>query len=145
MGSNPARVTKERDMWRNEVDFSILHGKTLVEHEVINNTEENDAIKFTFSDGTQYSMHHEQDCCEHVHIEDISGDLDDLIGNPLLIADQRLSGNYDEDNLTKCLDDYEESYTWTFYTFATIKGYVDIRWYGSSNGFYSESVGLYTI
>ena len=110
------------------VEISSLLGKTIISMEL---TE--DEITFRTSDGFTYKMNHEQDCCEDVYIEDICGDINNLIGSPLVMAEE--ATNIDEPK-----DKYDESFTWTFYKFATIKGYVTIRWYGTSNGYYSEEV-----
>src|SRR4051812_6668391 len=113
-------------MWTNDKIEDLL-GKTLVSA-----SQGDDSLLLETQDGQRYSMYHSQDCCESVYIESIVGDLTDLIGNPLLQAEE-VSGA-DE----PALHDYEESYTWTFYKLGTIKGGVVIRWYGSSNGYYSE-------
>jgi hypothetical protein len=85
----------------------------------------------------RYVFFHSQDCCESVSINDIVGDLSDLVGEPLLVAEE-VSG----ESPVGFEDEYHESVTWTFYKFATRKGYVDVRWLGESNGYYSESVDL---
>ncbi len=92
-------------------------------------------LRFHLTDDYYVKMYHSQDCCESVTIEDIVGDLDDLVGTPLLLVEESVSHNNDDN------DSYETS-TWTYYRFRTIKGSVDIRWYGSSNGYYSESVDI---
>lgn len=116
-------------------DINVLIGKTLKECKQGRNK-----IRFLCEDGSEFQLFHNQDCCESVEIESITGDLYDLIGHPILLAEESSSNKNPEGVGVK---EYEpESFTWTFYKFATIKGYVDIRWYGSSNGYYSEKVNF---
>lgn len=106
--------------------FEDLKGKTLQD---IHATD--DQIVFTLTDNTQYKLYHSQDCCEDVHIADINGELMDLIGSPILRA---------EESTSDCIETDESIEQWTFYKLATVNGYVDIRWIGESNGYYSVSV-----
>lgn len=96
-------------------------------------------IIFVCEDGTKYKMYHRQECCEGVTVEDIVGDLNDLIGKKILKAVEVISGENPEG--VDVSDRYQDSFTWTFYHITSEKGDdVTIRWYGESNGYYSESV-----
>ncbi|HLD91051.1 MAG TPA: hypothetical protein VI911_08580 [Patescibacteria group bacterium] len=120
-------------MSRKLINFSELKNVTF---NAIDNTD--DIITFYCDNGDRYEMYHEQDCCEKVYIEDINGNLDDLLNSPILLAEETTNNENPKNT-------YDDSFTWTFYKLATIKGYVDIRWYGESNGYYSESVEVYKI
>lgn len=90
-----------------------------------------DKITIATDRGT-LTMHHYQDCCESVTVEDVVGDPSDLIGGVASIAEVRINekdAEYDHE-------------TWTLYEIRTTKGDITIRWYGTSNGYYSESVDL---
>lgn len=113
-------------------DISVLKGKTLLAIVKSQQPYGDDEIVFTTEEGEEYRMHHRQDCCENVSIEEIHGDLEDLVGHPILTAEERTSDDHIKTDA--------ESQTWTFYELRTIKGSVTIRWYGSSNGYYSEGV-----
>ena len=119
--------------WDKHVEFETLKGKVVTKV-----TQTDDTISFDTSDGSSYLMYHSQDCCENVYVESIVGDLDDLLDSEVLLAEEVVGEN--PEGWTA--DKYAESYTWTFYKLATRKGYVDIRWLGESNGYYSESVNF---
>jgi hypothetical protein len=127
-------------------EFKVLEGQIL--EKISNNGDE---ILF-FTDKDEFKMYHSQDCCESVTVEDICGDTNDLIGSPILLAEE-VSSSEPMPELQAQRDKEKaeaeargrhysgaESETWTFYKLSTIKGSATIRWYGSSNGYYSESV-----
>lgn len=119
--------------WNNERDaaFSELNG--LIIKSIKGMAEGDDVVFIETACGRTFKMYHSQDCCESVYICDVVGDVSDLIDTPILMSEES----------TK--DDPEEEYgigMWTFYKLATIKGYVDLRWYGSSNGYYGVGVGV---
>jgi hypothetical protein len=110
-------------------DFEKLKGKTIVS---VTGLEPNSSkVIFYCSDGTMLTMHHMQDCCEQVWLEDIIGTPENITGVCHYahedIARNPIAG---------------ESGTWTFYNVQTDKGFVTLRWNGESNGYYSESVDL---
>jgi (p)ppGpp synthase/HD superfamily hydrolase len=108
-----------------ELKRKVLNKISVNEHE--------GEIKFFCEDGTEYLMYHSQECCENVSIEEIIGNIEDLIGSPIIMAEESTNSDNPKEHS-------DESFTWTFYKFSTVKGYVTIRWYGESNGYYSESV-----
>ncbi len=116
-----------------EVSIEDMLGETFTK---ITKDKKDGSLKFYTKNGIRYKMYHERDCCETVWLDDINGDLDDLIGSPIVKAESPSSKDW------RAKDEYDESFTWTFYHLATIKGYVVLRWYGTSTGYYSESVQI---
>lgn len=94
-------------------------------------------VSFFCKDGTIIDMLHDQDCCEIVEIESVDSydNNDDIYTNCDWCIIEEVS-NVDKEPM-----EYNEgSYTWTFYNVKTNRGYDTIRWFGTSNGYYSERV-----
>lgn len=128
------------------LDISILKDKIITSIDVYrNNSTYEDSIIFHCNDNKSYKMFHGQDCCEGVTIEDICGDLNDLLNTPILLAEEVTHNNITPEGMKAPNEWQDDSFTWTFYKLGTTKGYVDIRWYGESNGYYSESVDIVEI
>ena len=117
------------------MEFKDLVGKTMVE---AGPSEDKSEFIFKDTEGNYYRLYHSQECCESVSIEDICGSPEDLIGYPILQAEESTSNTNPED----IKKEYQDSFTWTFYRITTMKGQVVIRWYGESNGYYSEGVNF---
>lgn len=115
--------------------FSTLKGQTLTH---ISKDADNTTLTLHTSEGQTYLLYHVDDCCESVYLEDITGDLSDILNTPILLA-QESTNRYEDPPDSEYPP---ESYTWSYYILSTIKGSVTLRWYGHSNGYYSEEVTL---
>lgn len=124
-------------MSRRGAKFSELVGLTLAKFEVSN---DDDIVTIESVDGRSFQLHHWQSCCESVTIDDVCGDVENLIGSPILQAEESSSDTPPAGARRPDVGYVDGSETWTFYRLSTVKGLVVLRWYGSSNGYYSESV-----
>ena len=76
-----------------------------------------------------------EDCCNGSWIEDIEGDVHDIIDEPITMFE--LVSNREEEN------DYYK--TWTFIKIGTKKGSITIRFVGESNGYYTEHASVFIL
>lgn len=115
--------------------FEDLKGLTLVAITV-----SHDTIIFEADDRREFKLYHEASCCESVSIEEIVGDISDLLDTPLLEVEEV---EHDQNKNPEGVNsETSESFTWTFYKMGTIKGRVTLRWLGTSNGYYAENVSF---
>jgi len=138
--------------------FDQLKGQTIC---TIDHNETWDEFDITLTDGRTFRLSHTQDCCESVTLDDVCGDIDDLLNSPLLEAEVACNdnGEWDDSLLGKTirtehliqgkaitLKPYDsgdnEEQEWTFYKLGTIKGCVVLTWRGESNGYYSIEVNF---
>ena len=94
---------------------------------------DSEEIIFYGKSGFAVRFYHEQNCCENVSVESIDNEEDIYTDTDFCQIVESTNTNEDDGNS-------DISYTWTFYLIKTDKGYSTIRWYGESNGYYSESV-----
>jgi hypothetical protein len=124
------------------VPFQTLKGKTFKK---IDFSSWKTEMIFHCSDGTVYEQAHEQDCCEDVWLEDVCGDLSDLLDTPILEAEEVSNDEEPPAEFGVTTNPNNDSWDWTFYKLSTIKGTVTIRWFGCSNGCYATDASLFKL
>lgn len=117
-----------------ELYFNILIGKTISRIVVCKDP----AFVYFYTNDGNYILHYKFVCsCTVGYVEDICGDLGDLIGVPVLSAS--FESNVNE---FKPDDEHDHGTYWNFYKISTVKGYVTIRYDVSSNEFYGFEVSF---
>lgn len=129
-------------MTAKRIEPSVLVGEVLTHID----TDGKEVIMLTTESGRVFRIYHEQDCCESVSIEDTQGNWHDLVGKVILEASQQEEEDPRDPPTNYTPAGYiPESSTRTTFTFRTNDATVISRWFGESNGYYSESVDLHEI
>lgn len=102
-----------------------LEGKTISK---ITGVEVNSReIYIETSNGEKYQFYHSQDCCESVSVEDVQGNINNILNTPIK-------------RFTETITRGGDSWTRTRHRITTEKGSLVIIWLGESNGWYNEDV-----
>lgn len=117
-----------------KIPFEEIKGKIIKK---ISISKDKSIIKFLTDKDIEYQMYHDQICCEDVYLDDVDNDINLLLNSPILIAEE--TTNYTPPTIS------HNSFTWSFYRLGTINGVCVFRWYGTSNGCYSEEADVYEI
>ena len=126
--------------WDKTAPINTLIGLTIVETNLESkyaDTIDDKLVLKTLCNRT-FEMYHEQDCCESVSLIDVAGDFSDILGQ--VVTDARMDFSHGDEGPD---DSHDESTTWTYVKIVTQKGEVSLRWFGSSNGYYSETPDFY--
>ncbi len=115
-------------------DFFTLKGQTIRKIIALNTG----SVKI-FTDKYKYHLYHEQDCCEYVRLVKIIGDIDNILNEEIIFAEEDGGAN-DPDWHTDY--NYDNSHTWTKYVLKTKNNSLEFWFLGESNGYYSEYISI---
>lgn len=94
---------------------------------------DSDRMEIKFTDGLKV-VFEPSNSMANVSIDDVNGDPQGMVGHMIKKAEVATNIQFSPKN------EWDSNYKWTFYRFATFDGYVDVKWYGTSTGYYSEKV-----
>lgn len=94
-------------------EFCHIAGKTV--DDIRDCKPESGSVTFRFDDGTYCTLGYHRGCCESPHVDDVAGNLDSLVGQVVVTAEEHSF-------------DSSDGSLWTFHRISTGKGAVTIRW-----------------
>jgi len=117
-----------------ELLFSILKNQTITDI-----SSDYESVTFKTVDKT-YRLEHYQDCCESVRLENVIGDIKNILNVPITLAEEDNPGDPDWYS-----ESYNDSHTWSVFILEAGGKRVEFWFLGESNGYYGESVDFVEI